>query len=486
MNMNDELDMLLNDTRNLTDEELIDEYEKEYSSNINLLNFKEKELSNNFTNGLSEEIKKIKQRQEYLTLEIQRLKQKVEEKNERIRKFKESENTNTNNETYDNVEEGKSVLEDKNISLEEIEESLSKTVELPKINGDDEPTLELSEKMVEEINEKSKNYGVNESKKIENIKIVYTAKNGTYTISAMVNNELKSSTFVINRNLINSNSKKDTNIIPLLEVFDKENNTNLKQKFSDDNLEYNLIYDLRSQSKLHRKILNSKDKKELKKFAKRQSKENENIAYISNFSKKKAAILLGTALVGTTALYGVNKNTNIDINDKKVIESTTENKKEDLYTSEEIRNTESTKTTEEQKSSDKKEYIIVPNEKTVVLEDEPSITDYKIGDIIDLENIDLYYSSDSLEPIGNTENKKCDKYQITMMSVVHDGKVIENYQKDASLNDLKEKYQAIYGDDFKISMNANGLDKDQNTIYRNIGWFDSNDLTNEYENVKIK
>ncbi len=524
MNMNDELDMLLNNTKNLTDEELITEYEREYKSNIEILKFKEKELANNFSNGLNEEIKKLKQRQEYLINEIERLKFKVNQKNERIRKFKElheakepvnkniepkndnkniepkNDNNNielkiTDEKLHNAVEKRKDKirqLEIRKKNLEEIEESLSKTVELPKIDPDEEITVELPKKTVEEIKEKSKNEQVVESKAVSDIKIIYTAKNGIYTINALVNNEYKTATCLISKDLINSNSEKDTNFIPLFEIFDKENNTNLKQKFSDDKLEYTAIYDLRGASSLHRSILRSKDKKEQKKFAKKQSLEKANVDYISNFSKKKAAILLGTTLVGSAALYGIGKNMSFDNGNKEVIEATTEKSTDDLdlYNNEKITTFETKQTTEEIEKNDEKDFIITDYGEDKSVEEEPDFVDYKIGDIVDLENVDLYYASDSDEIISNTEDpvfKDCENYQLTMMSVVRNGKSVKSYVKNASLRQLKEEYKKIFGDDnFEIRINATGLDKEHNMVLRNIGWFDDDNLEDEYQNVKTK
>jgi hypothetical protein len=444
--------------------------------------FMKNEEKNVFSDELNMQISNNQKERRKILDNIRNSESKIKELKELI-EAKEKIVSDAKEELKDETKEAKTDKEEKKTE-EEIEEELSKTVELPVIKEED--TLELPDETVKEINNKKED---NKIKKVENVKVVYNAQNGLYTVSALVDGELKTSTNLINGNLINSNSLKDTNIIPLFERFDKDNNTNLKQQFSDDKLEYKAVYDLRKSSILHKSILKRSERKELKKFAVAMSKKNDNIDYISNnFSKKKAAILLGVGLTGGAAIYGVNSVNNNKIDTKTVIESTTETKTtEEKTTKKEDAIVENT-TTEQETEYNKNDVIATEKEEitTENLDTEPTI-DYKVGDKVNLENADLYYSSTALEPSGNTERVKCDNYKITMISVTHDDKIIDVIKDNSeSINELKDKYSKIYGDDFRILFNSDALDSDENIITKNVGWVDSSDLINEYENVKTK
>lgn len=102
----------------------------------------------------------------------------------------------------------------------------------------------------------------------------------------------------------------DTNLYVSLGEFDKIYNTNMQEKYAKNQLQFEIMYDLRKFSK----NLNSYDKKKIKELAKNQQKQRN--AKLVRFPYAKAASVAAAAsIVGTMIFSPIIKN--ITRNDKK-------------------------------------------------------------------------------------------------------------------------------------------------------------------------
>lgn len=385
-------------------------------------------------------------------------------------------------------------------SIEKIDASLENeesTVELPS-KEDLEDTLDL-----------------NELNDIQNIKIVFDSQMGVYQIHS--SKRTVPYLHVVKKELLDENNMKtikeksrygndiDLNIVDALDAYDKRYNTRMKTKYVNNDFDGKIIYDFRKFSSLKKEFLSSKDKRTLKKLAKNYSKNHENCSII-NFFNKKAAVLLG---IGLTAGAAVSSMSQMKQEDKEYkeenvkVESTT---LEDLEKTEKLPEiiTESAEvivTTEEAKeqNNEKKETITeevkaINQEKEEITQIEEKINEKntKVGDKINLENIDLYYTSLDAEPRGNTMNLNCDEFVVNSISVTYGSEIVQIVKDDSSsIEELKDKYEKEYGEDLRICFNINGVDKNGNVIYKNVGWIDYEDVMNSQNintnsNVKLK
>ena len=284
----------------------------------------------------------------------------------------------------------------------------------------------------------------------------------------------------------NKKSSSNFNIIRMLKNFDEKNNSCLYEKYINNELEvhYNLL-----------KLSNSKEDKRLSKYitsiAKRESKCN-NKVFIhkkSNLNKIKAgASAIATAALLLVGSIGINaklqKNETIDNSSDIQNEYVTEEQTEELTTTSDVQETTTESLVEDKQIEETKEIDVKTNtqkeSKTEIKsEDINDETNIKIGDIVSFENTDLYYTSIDNCPKGNTNRINSDNYgyEATIISVVYQNKVIELIKDDSiSLLELEKKCKEKYGDDIKISINFDVVDKENNTVSEYVGWVNSDDV----------
>ena len=100
----------------------------------------------------------------------------------------------------------------------------------------------------------------------------------------------------------------------------------------------------------------------------------------------------------------------------------------------------------------------------------------KIGDTVTFNNVDLYYASTDEEANGNTSDLTDYKYKATAISVVHDNQVMNLVYNDSiSLDELDKVCKNKYGDDYKISINFDLVDDEDNVITESVGWVNCDD-----------
>lgn len=398
--------------------------------------------------------------------------------------------------------------------ISKIENDLKKDVN-SSVNGDDSPTLELS---VKKIREKMKKNNVDAS-----IKIEFDASIGVYRLYLPYNDipELH----VFSCELLGNNSQYvkdlkgkypdilnsglDFNIVKMLGEFDEKYSTDLQEKYINNNFMGKIIYDFRKFSNIDKEFINSKQKKQIKNMAKNYKKEHENCTVITNFNKKAAIMLgvgIGVATAGITSMDTKKYNPN-DNKQTMAIESTIE---EDLektdklpkITEEDLEKTDKLPNIED---NNKKYYDLDGNEISkekydklwneidnnpvdVELEDKYTYEPIKVGSIIQLENIDLYYRASDPKPVGNIEKLNCASYKVNAMSATNGneyfGKTIRNDSID--VNTFMKQTEENYGPLYNISLHIQGLDEDGNVIYEDVGWIHYDDLDLEKKNVKTK
>lgn len=322
----------------------------------------------------------------------------------------------------------------------------------------------------------------------------------------------------------NKNLKNNTNIVKMLEMFDKEKNSDLAIRYNNGELpvEYNLhLFEQLKEDEY--------TTKQIKKIAKLDAKNNENVTIYEKkrINKFKAGltgvVAAGLVLFGGLGLnYKLNKNrqsiknTQIETitEDVSIEESTenysqvTENKKEEpviILESNMDNKSESTtevisKTVEvnevkeekkETKIETKKEAESVKETKEVVKNDEEEIIEednsLRIGDSYKLENTDLYYSSTDENPRGNTKDLNNYDYKAGIIAVVYKNQVLEIINNDSiSLTELDKVCKEKYGDDIKLFVNFDLIDSEGNVITEHIGWVNSRDINEKSKVLKMK
>ena len=136
-----------------------------------------------------------------------------------------------------------------------------------------------------------------------------------------------------------------------------------------------------------------------------------------------------------------------------------------------------------------KEEIPEVKEETTMVEDKTIDNEFyglQIGSTMELPDMDLYVSSTSDEAVGNTKYLRAHTgiYKIDLISIVYKGRCLEVLKNQGdNLDELKKYVKETYGDDIKISVNLDVVNEDGKTIYKNVGWVDS-DIFSKKSNVK--
>lgn len=301
-------------------------------------------------------------------------------------------------------------------------------------------------------------------------------------------------------NYSTKNAKNNINIIRMLERFDEKNRSNLCNKYRNGELK--VYYDLLQYSRLQE---NSFVTKQMEKIAKQDAKHNKSVTIYKenkiNKFKTGLTAVAAAALVAIGSLWGASKlNKNKYTNNKNVtsVEATTENdiesvtelsyaKVENVTETEVESATEvkKTETTEAKKVEVKQEIKqdAKPQQKIETTKQEvktqPKIEEekeLKFGDTIQLDNVDLYYTSLDEQPTGNTQY--LDGYCTPVLAaVIYNDQVIDEIDGNSvSLTELEKSCKEKYGDSVKISVNFNYYDKDGNMETEYLGWVDLDEV----------
>lgn len=475
----------------------LEKLQKDYNDNldkdlmpIDVVKFKE----------IAEDIKKIDAEQRKLKIQVKELEKEISEK---IIKISDSE---------------ESTLE---LPVEEIKDEFNNqnSEVLEVYDESEEPTLELPTKEIKNAVESFENES--------SVKIEFDLKNGLYRIYSPYSES--PIIHVVSKELLDSNSEEykkytdelkqkygeninlddlDLNVAKAFEKFDKSYNTNIENKYVKSTFNGKIVYDFRKFKRANKNIvnndfLNSKQKRKLKNIAKNYTKKFDNCDIIQ-FSNKKAAMLLGGALVmGAAATAGV---TAVKSNEdkKNVVEYVdgmpVDSDEEDIIYyddngNEILKDSTSSSTTEiETHDNIKNEQVTGesdfdnPDKKEIIDEDEHK--EFRVGTIIDakdMENIDLYRESTSPEPVGNTERWNFGGYMVDAIAIT-DGNTIINVVRDnkLSVEDLIKECENSYGPGFNVSLHFEGLDENGNIINEKLGWVRYDDLVQDNKNVKTK
>ena len=348
-------------------------------------------------------------------------------------------------------------------------------------------------------------------KEFEDAKIVFDGEyklvycNGTKVISKRLDRQL------LDKNI---DFAYDYNICNFLRAIDDENGTSLYRKYRYGQLE--VIYDFYSPKKLDRKVI-----KQMKKVSKESSARNEKVTVVG--IKKRTirgvlattavAAMVGLSTLGITSMFkksdksNTTKSTysvsNEDIkelaNEEAIVQDTevvvlkVQSSVKTKVNENAIVKDQETIVNKTQESVKKKviakEEIPEVKEETTMVEDKTIDNEFyglQIGSTMELPDMDLYVSSTSDEAVGNTKYLRAHTgiYKIDLISIVYKGRCLEVLKNQGdNLDELKKYVKETYGDDIKISVNLDVVNKEGKIIYKNVGWVDS-DIFSKKSNVK--
>ena len=103
-------------------------------------------------------------------------------------------------------------------------------------------------------------------------------------------------------------------------------------------------------------------------------------------------------------------------------------------------------------------------------------TSIRIGDTYKFtSDVDLYYASTDNNPNGSTSYLGDCNYEVSLISVVDNGQVIELIDSgDVSVNELRE----TYGNDVDIFVNGSHLTNKNDLVTEYVGWIEADELEN--------
>ena len=335
-------------------------------------------------------------------------------------------------------------------------------------------------------------------------KLVYS--NGTKVITKRLDKQLLDK---------NSDFAFDYNICDFLRTIDDEKGTNLYKKYRYGEL--TVIYDFNSCKKLDRKSL-----KQIKKLSKETSERNENVS-VNKFKRRtlkgvlttaSIAAMVGLSTLGITNLFRKSNKSDVTQNTYSVsneintndIEKSIEEETKNVVNNAIISDTDNhiVRVQDNVKLKVNEDLIVKETENTVVKvqdnvktkvneknkdEEENNNNEFyglQIGSTMELPDMDLYYSSTATQAVGNAKYLRAHTgiYKIDLISIVYKGRCLEVIKNQGdNLDLLKEYVKETYGDDVKISVNLDVVNEEGKTIYKNVGWVDS-DIFYKKSNVK--
>lgn len=507
----------------------LDKLQRQYDNQKEEVRIKEEELeriiSGNMVGNpyLEEEIRNLRSEQWSTLTQLNELKARFQHisalKTEDLEKTVELPKVDLTEETIKpDVEINSQSEEIENIEM--VDEDLEKTLELDQdvIQKNLEKTEELKQSNLETIKQ------VKPQIDVSKISVLFEGSKGWYKIKYAEDKEPK--IYGIEKNLLNENSPKsielrakygnniDVCLVNALEQFDKEFNTNTKDMYVNSTLK--TIYDFRGFKSVNKEFLNSKDKKNFKTMV-NNSKESHNTELVTLFSNKKlkkAVVTFGLITGGAVALSSLetkdntmnNETTQVSTTEvssekevENVLERITENPFEDLEKTdklpiitpfETLTEVTTQSTTEEEietiTTEENTTETEIKEEKVEQITEEQTI-DYKVGDKVTLENVDIYSSSLYDGPKGNTANINSNNFEVSIIAITYGSEIVDVIRdSNESINSLREKYEKIYDSNINIAVNVNVLDENGNVIQKNVGWFNSNNLYNNNDIVKTR
>ena len=370
-----------------------------------------------------------------------------------------------------------------------------------------EEAIKKAKKEKEEAERKAREEQIKKEKRIKEFGDAQIVFDGEYKL--VYNNGNKVYTKRLDTQLLEKKEELDYNIYSLLSSVDSQNGTTLFKKYKNNEL--NVTYDLSNVRCMNRKSVRS-----LKKLAKASSEKNDNVRLVG-FKKRTlkgvlatatVAAMIGLSTLGITNMFkksnksdatkstytvsnevdynDVEAKTNIAQMDDTIVKDTDkiiDNAQESVKT----------KLENEKAIIEDSEKVIIRTQENIKanMEEERNNNEFlglEIGSTMELPDMDLYYSSTSENPVGNTKNLSAPTgmYKIDLISIVYKGRCLEVMSNQGDhLDDLKSYVEDKYGEDVKISVNLDVVNEDGKTIYKNVGWVDS-DILYQKSNVKTK
>ena len=370
-----------------------------------------------------------------------------------------------------------------------------------------EEAIKKAKKEKEEAERKAREEQIKKEKRIKEFEDAQIVFDGEYKL--VYNNGNKVYTKRLDTQLLEKKEEFDYNIYSLLSSVDSQNGTTLFKKYKNN--EINVTYDLSNVRCMDRKSVRS-----LKKLAKASYEKNDNVRLVG-FKKRTLKGVLATATVAamiglsTLGITNMFKKSNKSDTTKSTYTVSNEVNYNDVETKTNIAQMDDTIVKDTDKIIDNaqesvktklenEKAIIEDSEKVIIrtqenikanMEEERNNNEFlglEIGSTMELPDMDLYYSSTSENPVGNTKNLSAPTgmYRIDLISIVYKGRCLEVMSNQGDhLDDLKNYVEDKYGEDVKISVNLDVVDEDGKTIYKNVGWVDS-DILYQKSNVKTK
>ena len=307
-------------------------------------------------------------------------------------------------------------------------------------------------------------------------KLIYNNGNSTY--------EQKTNEVLLDLSLDDKDIYHNFNITNLLKNFDSENNTHLNGLYVANQIP--VVYNF---SKLDRKY-DKKIAKKTKRMAKREKKNNNNVSVFNNSFKKfktRVALAASIGIMSLGGLLGSLSKNRLNDKDNSVSQGIVSDAgvTDASYEAVEIKGTPVIEEIPEL-DLEKDDVPVIDNTMNEKVEEtkEESI---KIGDTYELNDVDLYRASTDEAPLGDTEYAQYTKsiFEINLIAVVYNNQVMRLVNNDSlDIDALETICKEKYGDDFKIFVNPNELDKDGNLVTENVGWIPLEQVQNKGKVLK--
>ena len=278
----------------------------------------------------------------------------------------------------------------------------------------------------------------------------------------------------------------DFNIIHMLKEFDKKNDTELYNRYMQNKIPVHYDYALANKYGSNKGIL-----KKLKSITDREKQDRE-FSNVSVRNTKKGSFRVAAAAIGLAAMtliggafgLGKTKTRNVDVSNDYAITSVDTAGVSDAYEDDyaEITTEVTTETTTHE------ELVIEANEDVVPVTEEVTakeaeevveeVNEVRVGDILEINNTNLYYASTDSAPRGNTSYLNSNKGRVGLISIVYKGQVLEVIDDSSvSLEEIEDKFNAKYGDDVKVFVNFDLVDDNGDNLIKYVGWTPSYEIT---------
>ena len=225
-------------------------------------------------------------------------------------------------------------------------------------------------------------------------------------------------------------------------------------------------------------------------MAKREKKNNNNVSVFNNSFKKiktRIALAASIGIMSLGGLLGSLSKSRLNDKDNSVSQGIVSEAgvTDASYEAVEIKGTPVIEEIPEL-DLEKDDVPVVDNTMNETVE-EPKEESIKIGDTYELNDVDLYRASTDEAPLGDTEYAQYTKsiFEINLIAVVYNNQVMRLVNNDSlDIDALETICKEKYGDDFKIFVNPNELDKDGNLVTENVGWIPLEQVQNKGKVLK--